>query len=305
MEISAGALQAITTSFQTRFKNAYMASKAATSYEKISTLIPSKTDRETYFLDGDVPQLTEWVGERTIRELAEYDWSIKNRKFQAGIKLKRDHIEDDQIGLFADRAAGLGDSAERHPDSLIVNLLETGDTQFCYDGQHFFDTTHATGSSGTWSNKGTTALTLDAAGIAAITTARTAMAAIKSDTGFKLNIRPDLMIVPPSLESIAVPLSKNETIYVGGTTAITNPWAGTFSVLVVPTLNDTNNWYFVDSSKPMKPFIFQTRRAISMKAMVNPMDESVFWREEFLWVVDYRGNAGYALPQLIYGAIVP
>lgn len=307
MDINPQTMQVISTSFQTRFRTAYESMKVQTSYERLATVIPSRADREAYFLDGDVPELTEWVGERTITELAEYDWTIKNRKFQAGIKVKRDHVEDDQLGIFADKSAQLGESAARHPDKLVIDLIEKGDSTYCYDGQYFFDADHETGKSGRWGNVGSAPLTMDAAGVAAIQAALIAGAEVRTDQGVKMNIRYNLLIVPQALELTARALATMNPIYAPGAVPgtfvpIPNPLVGTFSVLVVPTLNSAVNWYMVDASKPMKPFIFQMRRAVALKSMTGPMDESVFWREEFLWVVDYRGNAGFGLPQLAYGS---
>lgn len=61
--------------------------------------------------------------------------------------------------------------------------------------------------------------------------ARAAMQSFKSDEGGPLNVRPKLLVVPPSLEGAALELVTAEQI--NGTT---NKWRGTAEVLVVPFL---------------------------------------------------------------------
>lgn len=61
--------------------------------------------------------------------------------------------------------------------------------------------------------------------------ARAAMGSFKSDEGRPLNVRPNLLVVPPSLEGAALELVTAEQI--NGTT---NKWRGTAEVLVVPYL---------------------------------------------------------------------
>lgn len=64
-------------------------------------------------------------------------------------------------------------------------------------------------------------------------------------------------------------------------------------------------WYLLDTSKPIKPLLFQVRRDYDFVAMDNPDDESVFTKKELRYGVDARVNAGYALWQLAYGSQQP
>jgi phage major head subunit gpT-like protein len=70
---------------------------------------------------------------------------------------------------------------------------------------------------------------LDATGYAA---ARAAMMSMKGDNGRPLNLVPDLLIVPGSLEGAARSLVLLPTVATGGA----NPWYGTAEVLVSPLL---------------------------------------------------------------------
>lgn len=61
-------------------------------------------------------------------------------------------------------------------------------------------------------------------------------------------------------------------------------------------------WFLLDVSKPVKPFIFQKRRGYEFIAKDDPKDDNVFLRKEYLYGIDARVNAGYALWQLAYGS---
>lgn len=53
-------------------------------------------------------------------------------------------------------------------------------------------------------------------------------------------------------------------------------------------------WFVVDSSRPIKPLIFQPRRAFDLITYFNPSDERAFWQKEFVWGVDGRSGSGYS-----------
>jgi phage major head subunit gpT-like protein len=61
-------------------------------------------------------------------------------------------------------------------------------------------------------------------------------------------------------------------------------------------------WYLLDTSRAIKPFIFQLRKAVQLTRMDRPDDEHVFMRKQFRYGVDYRGAAAYGLWQLAYGS---
>jgi phage major head subunit gpT-like protein len=61
-------------------------------------------------------------------------------------------------------------------------------------------------------------------------------------------------------------------------------------------------WYLLDTSRAIKPLIWQNRRALALKAMTSLDDESVFTSNEFRFGADCRGNAGFSLWQLAYAS---
>jgi len=61
-------------------------------------------------------------------------------------------------------------------------------------------------------------------------------------------------------------------------------------------------WYLFDTSRAIRPLIFQKRRPYTMVAKVNPDDDNVFSRMEYLYGVDARVNAGFGLWQFAYAS---
>jgi phage major head subunit gpT-like protein len=57
-------------------------------------------------------------------------------------------------------------------------------------------------------------------------------------------------------------------------------------------------WYLLDTSKVIKPLIYQVRKDYNFVAMDNEKDDNVFARREFIYGVDARSNVGYGLWQL-------
>ena len=149
--INASNLAAIYQGFKTAFKNAFAG--ATPDYTKIATVVPSTTKTENYGWLAAWPQLREWIGDRQIKSLQAFGYSITNRKFESSVGVPRDDIEDDTYGVFGNLMSEMGYAAATHPDSLTFPMLPAGTSTVCYDGQYFFDTDHPVGT-GTVSNWG-------------------------------------------------------------------------------------------------------------------------------------------------------
>ena len=294
--VTPGLLAQVTTGIQGRFMRGL--ENADVFYPKVSMVTGSNTHTEVYPFLGNIPALEEWVGERQSKGLKAYDFAIKNRHFEATLKVNRDQVEDNQLGGFYPMAELLGRRAAQHPDELISALIEGGFTGISYDGSTFFSTTHPVGSA-TASNRTTSAL--DATSYAA---ARAAMMNFTDDQGKKLNIRPNLLIVPPALETTGRLLLNADFISVSSGSTQNNVWKGSADLLVVPQLTDATNWYLLDTSAGIPPFILQVRKQAQIVPRTNMSDDNLFWQNEFVYGVDWRGEAGYGAWQAAYGAIV-
>ena len=64
-------------------------------------------------------------------------------------------------------------------------------------------------------------------------------------------------------------------------------------------------WFLLDTSREIKPLIWQEREPYTLESVVSSTDNSVFTNNEFRFGVRARANAGYGLWQLAYGSKQP
>ncbi len=131
--------QAFKSAFNTGFRG------GDANWQRIATRVPSTTKEEKYGWLGQWPRLREWIGDRHIKSLSLFDYSIKNKKFESTVAVPKDDIEDDSYGVFTPLMQEMGHAAQTHPDEKVFALLEAGFATACYDGQYFFDTDHPVG----------------------------------------------------------------------------------------------------------------------------------------------------------------
>lgn len=63
-----------------------------------------------------------------------------------------------------------------------------------------------------------------------------------------------------------------------------------------------NPWFLLDTRRPLKPFIYQERKKAQFVAMDKETDANVFLKNEYLYGVDCRCNAGFGFWQQAYGS---
>lgn len=137
-------VKALFTGFAKNFKDGL--AKAPSQYTKIATVVKSTTASNTYGWLGQMPGLTEWIGDRTITAIQSHGYSIVNKKWANGVEIQRTDIEDDNVGIYSPLIEELGRAAAEKPDELVFGALRAGFTTACYDGQYFFDTDHPVGA---------------------------------------------------------------------------------------------------------------------------------------------------------------
>lgn len=223
MDISASALAALYTAVKMHFnegRNSY-----TPLWSRIATMVKSTTSQEDYAWLGEFSRLKEWVGDRTIEQMRVYDYSVKNKKFEATEGIKAEYIEDDTYGVLMPKFADMGYAAATHPDELVFQLLANGFGTLCYDGQNFFDTDHPVGKKGAEVN-------------------------------------------------------------------VSNMQAGADAA-----------WFLLDTSRPLKPLIFQNRRDYRLQAKTDAGNsDHVFIKDEYLYGVDARVNVGFGFWQQAFAS---
>lgn len=61
-------------------------------------------------------------------------------------------------------------------------------------------------------------------------------------------------------------------------------------------------WFLLDTSRAIKPLVYQERIPYELQSMTDSSNENVFKNDEFLYGVRARGNSGYGLWQLAFGS---
>lgn len=297
----------LTKGLQVIFQQAYDSAMAASILPRICTIVSSNSDSEDYSWLGDVPQVREFLGERQARDLANFNYNIRNKTWENTLGIKRSDLEDQKFDMINMRIRGLAEEAARYKEQLVMEFLtgalgSAAAPYLCYDGQGLIDTDHPAPSDldgAVQSNRAGTALAS-----ATLWVAITAMRSFQSDTGRVLNASPDLLVVEPCLEQTA-----RELLCGFGTTGV----SATAKVIadlgidlhVSPYLYSTataanGNWFLMDTKSLVKPVIFQEREAVEFGALEATSDTG-FLRDQYIYGTRARYNVGAGAWFRLYG----
>lgn len=156
MIINSGNLDALRVGFSTAFQR--VLSQAPSDYTRVATVVRSTNASNKYGWLGNMPGMREWLGDRVVHGLSEHDYTLVNKPFELTVGVKRDDIEDDNLGVYTPMIEMMASAAGSKPDEMVFAALKNGFSSACFDGQNFFDTDHpviaADGSTGTASNTG-------------------------------------------------------------------------------------------------------------------------------------------------------
>lgn len=267
---------------------------------QVSMRMTSDQASEDYAWLGTPPQMREFIGGRTAKELREFSFTISNKDYETSLKIKSKDMRRDKLGMITIRTNQLADRAQDHPAKLLSTLIIDGESTTCYDGQYFFDTDHSEGKSGTQSND----ITSSAAAPTAPTTEEMSdavMAGIQQILTFKDDQgEPMNQSATGFLVMCPVPLMKAALMAV---TALLGTSGGSntipalkenFDVDVVPnarlTWTDKIAVFRIDDAA--KAFILQEEMEPDVIAL-GEGSEFEQLNKENLFGIDWSGNVGY------------
>lgn len=281
------------------YSDAYQTSGG--SWRSMATLIESTLAVETYAWLSELPTMREFIDERVVKELSEFSYSIRNRKFEATIGVAREVLEDEQLGQVKIRVQSMAEAAAAHFDQLLFDLIAQGTVVVCFDGQPFYSGAHHTGGMAV-SNVTNLPLTSEN-----LETVLTAMKRIPLDNGQPMVVQPTHLLVPPELGFTAKRIL-NSTYYPEATGSgqpgalSENPLKGSLEIVESARLHVPTEWHVLDCSHPVKPFIIQQRLAPEIRALDGSEGETetTFLRDIYLYGVRSRDNAGFGLWQYAY-----
>ncbi|MAK91786.1 MAG: head protein [Oleibacter sp.] len=294
MIVNKTTLNSIFTNTKATFNKAFTA--ADSKWQLIAMRVPSTTSVEDYAWLSNFPKMRKWIGEKFVKSLAAHKYSLKNDPYEATVAVHKHQIADDQIGFIGPQAEGAGESAKQWPDELVFDAVNKGTEVVCHDGQYFFDTDHPVAKTMV-SNKFSLPLAIGtlAEAQASYGVVRTAMQNQKDEENRPLNVIPGVLLVSANLQDTANVLMTADKLEDGKP----NPYKGTAVVVMSPWLDD-DAWYLLDTSKAVKPFVFQERERPQMISLTDLNSDSVFSTGEFQFSVEARGAGGYGFWQLAF-----
>lgn len=297
MLVNASTLSALFTNLRTDFNKAFDA--APSIWQQTAMLVPSSGRQNDYPWFSRFPKMRKWVDEKYIKALEAYQYSIVNDDWEGTVEVDRNDIEDDQIGVYGSMAQEYGFSAQQLPDEIVSTLKNSAFATVCFDGQYFYDTDHPIAGVSV-SNKGTAALSAAsrAAALASYGAGRTAIMSFCDAESRPLGLIPDLLEVPPALEAVGRIVCESDKFDDNGP----NPYKGTAKLLVNPRLTSATAWFLHVTTRPVKPFIFQQRKAPTFVQQIDMGLDPVFMRRKFRFGAEARCAGGYGFWHLSYGS---
>ena len=299
MKATAANLDALFKTFQTKFTEAQ---KTAQQRATPNDLLPE--DIALAFMgSGSATQhswleqikgIHEWIGERVLNNAKLGKLTVINRDFENTIKVSRNEIEDDQYGVYAPLIGMMGADAENLWKKLAIEAI-TGNGEWA-DGNPFFCSGRTLGDS-TITNAVTTSFSK-----AALEAAIAAMRGWTLYGGEPGEVRPDVLLVGPTLEAAAKQICEADLVSDGTTTVSNVSPAKALKVRVSQSLvgNRANEWYVFGDKNGVKAVGIQKRKLPELTRMDRDTDGNVFMRNDFLYGVHARGEGFMTLPFLAY-----
>jgi phage major head subunit gpT-like protein len=297
MIVNKANLEGVFVNLKTTFNKAF--DTAPSVWDKTTMRVPSGSSQNNYNWLSRFPKMRKWLGDKVVKALEAFNYTIINDDWEATVEVDRNDIEDDTLGIYVPQAQEAGYSSKQLPDEIDADLKNNAMTNTCYDGQYFYDTDHLVKGASV-SNKLTAALscTTKALALASYGAARTAMMNFTDDDGRPLGLIPNLLEVPPALEAVGRTLCYSDKLDDNAP----NPYKGTAELLVNPRLTSSTMWMLHCTSRPVKPFIYQERKAPVFVQQVDASSDDVFMRKKFKFGVEARAAGGYGLWQLSVGS---
>ncbi|MBE0491113.1 MAG: Mu-like prophage major head subunit gpT family protein [Sulfurospirillum sp.] len=269
--------------FKSIFQKTY--NDTTSEAKRLATEIKSNDLSEKYTWLGNFPNMKEWIGDRDVKVLSDFGYTLENKLYEASVTVPNIHIEYDKVGLYKPAIEQMALNAKLFPSELVADVLINGHTNLCYDGKAFFAADHITGTD-TYANMG--AGELNTANVLA---GMNFMESIKNANGKTLRIKPTMLVCGPTNRSAAIQTLEKE-FKAGGES---NETYKMVEYMVLPEITGSE-WFLLDISKPLKPFIAQ----VAKDGIFEASNDDKFMKDHALFGVKSFMNAGYGLWQLAY-----
>lgn len=295
--VNATTIVAAQTLFRTIFNQALQAYSGLNAWTRLASLateIPSGGPQEVYRWLGDLPIFTEWLGDLTSSDIAEYSYTLANKHYAAGVNVDADELEDDKMGLIRQRIEMLAVRYLQHVGQQIESLILNGTSNVAFDAIAFFS--DASGvrlidnlGAGTISAATPTVAQVEAD----IDTMRQTVMQFKDSKSQVIGLVPTVFAGHPKLERAFKTLMTSTSDPSLSNAGAGNPVAGWIDDYIpLPSATDLNDVYGFVVNTPVKPFIYQNRQGLRNELVPQPLNKKLIFKS------DYRAGYGYSLPHL-------
>lgn len=299
-------IQAARVTFETLVDSAFEKSRSAGLESRFSRAFSGSNGLSVELnLPGAHPAFEDWTDEAHFSGVRMYKKTINFGKKKVGIELKREDVVYDKSGAVGQALARLASDTPYLKEKMVIEKLATNPTGL--DGVSLLNDSHPFGSVTTWDNLVTTSLSFDT-----FNTGRAAMRTLLDEHAEPLQIEPDVLLVHPDEERVALEIAKADerpisvgtagainTAGVGGA-QVTNVYRGIVDVVVSPRWT-SGDWLLMDSR--YAPIALATWREPESVITDDMSGESRQRRDVFLYAVEADIRAEGLYPYGVYGAI--
>ena len=187
-----------------------------------------------------------------------FDVTYTHLKYTKGFKVSEELIEDDQWRVIRSKPQALGRAARRTEENQAAQVFINAFTssQLGGDGEELCSTVHPRSDGGaTQSNADANGITLTYDNLE---TAEIAMRAQLDGKGMKIAVKPNTLVVPPSLRREGLEITKSAKIPGTADNEI-NIFQGTLKVVDWDYLTSTTAWFLIDSTQSKVQWFWRSR----------------------------------------------
>lgn len=274
--------------------------RTPTIFQDIATVIPVGSAEVSFKWLGDVPKMTEWIGQRAINKLQAEQHRIVTKDWANGIEVSRDDLADDKLGMIEPRIGQLADEGMWAMEDLVLafyNDAIDGTLGLAYDGQPMLDTAHTASGAGGTAQSNLQASTLQDLAEDAYQDAWSKMMGFVDTKGNSIRVVPDTLLTGVANRTLARKLLQQQTQASGAQ----NIEFGTTRLIVSPRITGAK-WFLISTQQRIRPVILLVRQAAQFAAVDSFDDAHAFMTATFLYGADARFGAGIGLWQTVVGS---
>ena len=289
MEVTQGNMVNLFTGLRGNFLDAVRDAKPPEAVADFVLEMPSSKATEQYPTAALLGDLELLLDELAMTNLGEFMQDVENQRFERGYSIPRDHVEDENLGMYPQMSASLGARAASHAYRNVPNLFGNGFATAWVDGANVFASNHVWPGGQVWDNLDNLPLTQGGFEVAC----EHLMIRLGPD-GKPMDLTPTHLIVGPRNWWRAKRLLQRGFVG-GGNTNIhyESVKPVKWSRLAATTAHDWSHYWFVVDASPEQPksCVYQLRSGPEFVSRTALTDEPVFTAERF----EYKGAVRYGL----------